>query len=90
MPFRYEGKCNQHCGNIIHVNSKLGFLNGLCWIEEVPQTIYGKCLGLWVLRLLRGIDQFSVIALFLEKVLLLQWACLHGVLASINSILQCD
>jgi len=26
----YENKCNQHCGTIIHVNSKLGFLNGLC------------------------------------------------------------
>jgi hypothetical protein len=42
-----ECKCSQHCGITIHVNSKLGFLNGLCWIEEVPQTIYGKCLGLW-------------------------------------------
>jgi len=40
--------------------------------------------------LLHGRDQFNVIALFLEKVLLLQWACLHGVLASINSILQFD
>ncbi len=49
MPFEYEGKCSQRCGTIIHVNSKLGFLNGLCWIEEVPQNIYGECLGLWAL-----------------------------------------
>ncbi len=40
--------------------------------------------------LLHCINQFNVTALFFEKDPFLQWACLHGILASINSILQCD
>ncbi len=87
MPFKYEGKCGQHCGTTIHVNSKLGFLNGLCWIEEVPHRRVNPCGSIPIkpttpnieevfgvvgfMGMLHGIDQFSVTALFFKKALLL-------------------
>jgi hypothetical protein len=72
MPFRYEGKCGQHCGTKIHVNSKLGFFEWSMLDRRGATKHLWQVFGVvGFMGMLHGIDQFSVTALFFKKALLL-------------------